>query len=108
MPRISGSFDFFFGGATATGGNALGGCGNGGAGARGGIDVCGTAVGGEAGGAGGGRLEDVTEPVGPVFLGKTAVGADEGVAMVALKSGVRLLAGVSGAGSTGSARLAEP
>lgn len=33
------------------------------------------------------KFADVGEPVGPVFLGSTAVGADEVVAMVALKSG---------------------
>jgi hypothetical protein len=67
--------------------------------------------GGCAGGivAGGGcRFEAVGWPVGPVFFGSTTVGAEDGVAIVSLKSGGRLLTGFSGGGSTGSKRLADP
>ncbi len=54
------------------------------------------------------RFAAVVEPVGPVFFGKTTVGAEDGVAIVAPKSGGRLLTGFSAGGATGRARLAEP
>ena len=98
MPRISRSFDFFFGGTLLTGGNdPL--CGNG--------ALC---AGGRAGAAGGGggvvdcdacKLADVGEPVGPVSLGSTAVGAEDEVAMVAPKSGSGVAGGACLGGSTG-------
>jgi len=105
MPRIRRSFDFFCGapgtGSTGPlcGTGAL--CGRGALCARGGA-----AAGGGGGSVGWGgwgccKLEEVGEPVGPVFLGRTAVGAEDVVAIVAPKSGGGLLAGFSLGGSTG-------
>jgi len=108
MPRIKGSFDFFF----ATGGTPAAG----GAGARcaagkgalfagegvvgfdgvGGTDSLGAGA-GATGAPGAGacdccvKLEDVGNPVGPVSFGKTTVGAE--AAMVSSQSGGGLLAG---------------
>ena len=85
--------------------------GNGALGA-GGLAVAGGGVEGALGagctaGAGAfGISADVGKPVGPVFLGSTAVGAEP--AMVSFKSGVRLLAGCSGGGAVGMLRLADP
>lgn len=112
MPRIRRSFDFFFGGATGTG-NTVPLCGSGllcGKGALCGCGDFGAAAGGGGGivGGGGCKLEEVGEPVGPVFLGGTAVGAEDVVAIVAPKSGGGLLAGFSLGGSAGGVpRLAD-
>jgi hypothetical protein len=99
MPSTSGSFDFFFGGATATAA-CLGGNGA----------LCAGGSGADVGGGGGGgivpaggcKFAAVAEPVGPVFFGSTTVGALDEVAIVALKSGVGLLAGFSLGGSAGA------
>ncbi len=61
---------------------------------------------GRAGGGTFGISADVGKPVGPVFLGSTAVGAAP--AMVSFKSGGRLLAGCGGGGAVGTDKLAEP
>src|SRR6266498_3829676 len=102
-PRMIGSFDFFFGGAPARGGDgALCGCGC----ALGACEsdaLCGCG-GGTLGG--GGKLGAVGEPVGPVCLGNTTVGAD--AAMVSSKSGNEWLTGFSPGRSIGIERLAEP
>ena len=67
------------------------------------------ALAGVVGGGGGCKLEAVGAPVGPVFFGRTTVGADEGVAIVAPKSGGGwLLTGLGGGASSGTARLADP
>lgn len=47
----------------------------------------------------------MAEPVGPVFLGSTTVGADDDVAIVALKSG-GVLDGSVGSGAAGAAIVA--
>ena len=91
MPRTRGSFDFFFGGALATGGNGA---------------LCDRAAGGAVGGGGGAKPPEVGVPVGPVFFGSTAVGADDEVVMVAPKSGNGLLPGRSAGGGVGG-RFAE-
>ena len=51
-------------------------------------------------------LAAVAEPVGPVFFGSTTVGADEEVAIVALKSGGGVFAGSAGSGFAGAAIVA--
>ena len=48
----------------------------------------------------------MAEPVGPVFLGSTTVGADDDVAIVALKSGGGVLDGSAGRGAAGAAIVA--
>lgn len=122
MPRIKGSFDFFF----ATGGRPAAGAagtrcaaGDGALFAGGGVcgpeDVAGTcALGGGgvgtagppgAGACGCGILEDVGNPVGPVCFGKTTVGAE--AAMVSFQSGGRLLAGCCPGGAVGTPAFAE-
>lgn len=109
MPRISGSFDCCFGGRLETSGNgALGADGNGalcggGNGALGAGGFCGTAAdgGGLCGCCCWCKFAEVDEPVGPVFFGRTAVGADDEVATVALKSGCGVLVGLSLGGSAG-------
>jgi len=97
-------------GAVRVGGNVAACCGGGSvACCAGGVDGGGAL--GFAGGivAGGGcRLDAVGWPVGPVFFGRTTVGAEDGVAIVSPKSGGRLLTGFCGGGSTGSKRLADP
>src|SRR6266545_510544 len=109
MPIISGSFDLCFGGAPPTGGNgALCGRGNGAlCGCNGALCACGDGAlcggGWETGGDG--KLGAVAEPVGPVCLGNTTVGAD--AAIVSSKSGSGLLFGLSAAGATGTDWLAE-
>src|SRR6266545_2077341 len=110
-PRMIGSFDFFSAGAPArTGGGAL--CG-GGSGTLGGFGCALGAGGNEALCGGGGwtlggegKLGAVGEPVGPVCLGNTTVGAD--AAMVSSKSGSGWLTGFSPGRSMGIERLAEP
>ncbi len=115
MPRISGSFDFFFGGAAGTG-NTGPRCGKGALRGKGALCACrdvGAAAGGvdgsvDWGGLDGCKLEEVGEPVGPVFFGRTTVGAEDVVAIVAPKSGGGLLAGFSLGGSLeGGPRLAD-
>ena len=120
MPRINGSFDFFFatGGTPAAGGaGARCAAGNGALFAGGGaggfgdgdIDplVVGVGVTGApgAGGGGCGKLEDVGKPVGPVSFGKTTVGAE--AAMVSSQSCGGLLAGTSPGGAVGTSMFAE-
>ena len=51
-------------------------------------------------------LAAVAEPVGPVSLGSTTVGADEDVAIVALKSGGGAFAGCGEIGLAGAAIVA--
>jgi hypothetical protein len=119
---MRGSFDFFLGAATAVAGNGAlctwggvlaiaGGAlctGGGGTLCAGGgfrgkatvsVNCCGGATGGGLGrenGGGGcvGTFDEVDEPVGPVSLGNTTVGADDEEAIVSPKSGVSLGAGV--------------
>ena len=119
MPRINGSFDFFFatGGTPATGGaGARCAAGNGalfaGGGAGGfgdgGTDPLGAGVGVGVAGAGGGgcgKLEDVGKPVGPVSFGKTTVGAE--AAIVSSQSCGGLLAGTLPGGAVGTSMFAE-
>ena len=120
MPRINGSFDFFFatGGPPATGGaGARCAAGNGAlfavGGAAGltdgGTEPLGAAVGVTgapgAGGGGCGKLEDVGKPVGPVSFGKTTVGAE--AAMVSSQSCGGLLAGTAAGGAVGTSMFAE-
>jgi hypothetical protein len=125
---MSGSFDPFLGGTGTGNTDEL--CGNGRAGGKGALGVRGNG-GAAAGGGGGTddwdgfggtvecggwgsfggcvdwggfgvcKLEAVGDPVGPVFFGKTAVGAEDVVAIVAPKSGCGLLAGFSLGGSAG-------
>ncbi len=110
IPRIKGSFDFVFGAAGSGTTDALGvkpplwgngalcTCGNGCAAAGGGGGIVG----------GGGTLEEIGEPVGPVFRGRTAVGAEDEVAIVSPKSGSGLLAGFSmGDSADGVTRSAD-
>ena len=118
MPRIRGSFDFFFAtgctpaaagaGARCAVGNGAPFAGGGGVGFDG---VCGTGAleagvgttGGDTGAPGAGacgsgcKLEDVGKPVGPVVFGKTTVGAE--AAMVSSQSGGGLLASGSAGGA---------
>jgi hypothetical protein len=114
MPRIRGSFDFFFatGCTPAAGAGARCAAGNdalfAGGGEVGFDGVCGTGAleagvgttGGDTGALGAGacgscgRLDDVGKPVGPVIFGKTTVGAD--AAMVSSKSRAGLLTCPSG------------
>ncbi|HEY3039394.1 MAG TPA: hypothetical protein VGJ66_11685 [Pyrinomonadaceae bacterium] len=110
IPRIKGSFDFFSGAAGSGATDALDGkpplwC-------NGALCACGNGcvAAGEGGGivGGGGTLEEIGEPVGPVFRGKTAVGAEEEVAIVAPKSDSGLLAGFSlGGDADGVPRSAD-
>src|SRR6266511_922868 len=111
-PRMMGSFDFFFGGAPARAGDValcgcgctLWGCGCGSAlGALENDALCGCGC-WSLGGVG--KLGAVGEPVGPVCLGNTTVGAD--AAMVSSKSGNGWLTGFSPGRSIGIERLAEP
>ena len=125
MPRINGSFDFFFatGGTPAAGGaGARWAAGNGalfaggsaaGFDTGGGTEPLGVGVGGApgaldagGGGCGGcGKLDDVGKPVGPVSFGKTTVGAE--AAMVSSQSCGGLLAGTLPGGAVGTSMFAE-
>jgi hypothetical protein len=95
---ISGIFDFF---AARGGGIGMLGVSF----ASGALRCCGNGALG-TGAAGAGRSTMVRAPVGPVFFGSTAVGADDDVAIVAPKSGCVGVEALSAAGDEAAGGVA--